>query len=63
MNSLNDISMVGARNNGRSEDNRTAGFRVVGSDSSLSGVESPGATDPYLALAASASGLDGVANK
>lgn len=49
-----------------SQDNRTAGFRVVGSDSSLR-IECriPGADcNPYLALAASlASGLDGVAQQ
>jgi glutamine synthetase len=48
-----------------SYDNRTAGFRVVGHDSSLR-IECriPGADcNPYLALAASlASGLDGIAN-
>jgi glutamine synthetase len=47
-------------------DNRTAGFRVVGSGQSLR-IECriPGADcNPYLALAASiASGLDGIANK
>jgi glutamine synthetase len=47
-------------------DNRTAGFRVVGHDSSLR-IESriPGADiNPYLAYAASlASGLDGIRNK
>jgi glutamine synthetase len=47
-------------------DNRTAGFRVVGSGASLR-IECriPGADcNPYLALAASlASGLDGIANK
>jgi glutamine synthetase len=49
-----------------SADNRTAGFRVVGSDSSLR-VECrlPGAdANPYVAYAASlASGLDGIRNK
>ena len=49
-----------------SMDNRTAGFRVVGSDQSLR-IECriPGADcNPYLALAASlASGLDGIKNK
>lgn len=49
-----------------SMDNRTAGFRVVGSGQSLR-IENriPGADcNPYLALAASlASGLDGIANK
>jgi glutamine synthetase len=49
-----------------SYDNRTAGFRVVGHDSSLR-IECriPGAdANPYLALAASlASGLDGIANQ
>jgi glutamine synthetase len=49
-----------------SNDNRTAGFRVVGEDRSLR-IECriPGAdANPYLALAASlASGLDGIANK
>jgi glutamine synthetase len=49
-----------------SNDNRTAGFRVVGEDQSLR-IECriPGAdANPYLALAASlASGLDGIANK
>eukprot|EP01098_Paradermamoeba_levis_P003157 TRINITY_DN1473_c0_g1_i2.p2 TRINITY_DN1473_c0_g1~~TRINITY_DN1473_c0_g1_i2.p2 ORF type:complete len:240 (-),score=73.98 TRINITY_DN1473_c0_g1_i2:106-825(-) len=48
------------------KDNRTAGFRVVGSKDSLR-IENriPGADcNPYLALAASlASGLDGIANK
>jgi glutamine synthetase len=49
-----------------SDDNRTAGFRVVGEGQSLR-IECriPGAdANPYLALAASlASGLDGIANK
>ena len=49
-----------------SYDNRTVGFRVVGSGSSLR-IECrvPGAdTNPYLAFAASiAAGLDGIANK
>ena len=49
-----------------SNDNRTAGFRIVGSGQSLR-IECriPGADcNPYLALAASlASGLDGIANK
>ena len=49
-----------------SNDNRTAGFRVVGEDQSLR-IECriPGAdANPYLALAASlASGLDGIANR
>ncbi len=49
-----------------SQDNRTAGFRVVGSGPSLR-IECriPGAdANPYLAFAASlASGLDGIANK
>jgi glutamine synthetase len=49
-----------------SNDNRTAGFRVVGEGQSLR-IECriPGAdANPYLALAASlASGLDGIANK
>jgi glutamine synthetase len=49
-----------------SEDNRTAGFRVVGQGASLR-IECriPGADcNPYLALAASlASGLDGIARK
>ena len=49
-----------------SHDNRTAGFRVVGSGDSLR-IECriPGADcNPYLAYAASiASGLDGIANK
>ncbi|MEE2888735.1 MAG: glutamine synthetase, partial [Planctomycetota bacterium] len=49
-----------------SHDNRTAGFRVVGSGQSLR-IECriPGADcNPYLAYAASlASGLDGIANK
>lgn len=49
-----------------SHDNRTAGFRVVGSGQSLR-IECriPGAdVNPYLAFAASlASGLDGIANK
>ena len=49
-----------------SDDNRTAGFRVVGEGESLR-IECriPGAdANPYLALAASlASGLDGIANK
>lgn len=49
-----------------SHDNRTAGFRVVGSGSSLR-IECriPGAdVNPYLAYAAAiASGLDGIANK
>jgi glutamine synthetase len=49
-----------------SNDNRTAGFRVVGEDQSLR-IECriPGAdANPYLALAASlASGLDGIAKK
>jgi glutamine synthetase len=49
-----------------SDDNRTAGFRVVGHGQSLR-IECriPGADcNPYLALAASlASGLDGIANK
>jgi glutamine synthetase len=49
-----------------SNDNRTAGFRVVGEDRSLR-IECriPGAdANPYLALAASlACGLDGIANK
>ena len=49
-----------------STDNRTAGFRVVGSGSSLR-IENrlPGAdTNPYLAYAAAiASGLDGIRNR
>jgi glutamine synthetase len=49
-----------------SYDNRTAGFRIVGGDSSLR-IESriPGAdVNPYLAYAAAlASGLDGIRNK
>jgi glutamine synthetase len=49
-----------------SNDNRTAGFRVVGQDASTR-IECriPGADcNPYLALAASlASGLDGIANR
>ena len=49
-----------------SNDNRTAGFRIVGSGASTR-IECriPGADcNPYLALAASlASGLDGIANK